>query len=483
MGYKRVRPVGLLRETCHTTPDADEKFWANMKLISSFQQKGPVSSLSFAFDSGTSALLIAASLRVTSRQDSDDFQREKNFYVNDEGVCCVSYRSDGRMVAIGSKLGKILVVEASSRKILREFTEHSGALRCVKFLEDKIHLISAGDDGAVCVWDIARGALVWKVEDKHKDYIRSLSLCSDNSGHFITGSYDHSLLLWNISNPVPLLCLDNKCPIEAVCFVSNEMAATAGDRSIKIWDLKNGVLIREMLIHHKAPTSLLLSPDKRFLLSSSLDHSLKIVRLSDYRLVFRLKLPSSIMCMSVKGIDRILIAIGTASGHVFVYGAGMNYSRTLNSRSLPNACPPFVSPALILPKNCHEPLMQFDRLLKAFRYRKAFDSILARSNPSLLISSIRELIKREGLSIALSGRSDAEVVVILQKFRQNIYNPRYTETLIDAFILILEIYSQTGCLSSRLVHELQETKKLISTLIKANRCLMELEGQLDLLSA
>ena len=126
-------------------------------------------------------------------------------------------------------------------------------------------------------------------------------------------------------------------------------------------------------------------------------------------------------------------------------------------------------------------LPQFDRLLKSFRYRHALDSVLARRSPSLFVSAVRELIRRQGLLVALSGRSDAEVVLLVDMITRSLANPRYANFLIEVAFTLLDIYASNLGESHVLQEAFQSLRNVLSRLVKIDRRLFELEGQLRLI--
>ena len=316
--FKRMRWIGTSAEGTLKEKDPEAEIWELYKVARVYEQRGPVVGTCFC-PAAPQNLLIAASLRVTLRH-TVSLETEKNFCTIDGGVSCVCYRPDGRLAAIGSIAGKILILDASSRSILREFpSAHSGAVRAVTFLPDKVHLVSVGDDFTTCLWDITAGSLIWRAKE-NSDFVRAVAVSrhtESESDIFVTGSYDHSVLVWSVKEAKPLMKWDQKCPISAVTFLPGMKIAIGGDRSIKIWDMASESLEKEILIHHKTITTLSVSQDGKYLFSGSLDRSLKILRLSDFRLLHTFKLPSAILSFGIDQ-DYNRIAAGTSRA-LFTY--------------------------------------------------------------------------------------------------------------------------------------------------------------------
>lgn len=63
-------------------------------------------------------------------------------------------------------------------------------------------LYSAGDDGQLCIWDVAAETPSRIIKDAHADHIRA-SAAMKGSGLIVTGSYDQLVRVWDLrSNKV-----------------------------------------------------------------------------------------------------------------------------------------------------------------------------------------------------------------------------------------------------------------------------------------
>ena len=58
-------------------------------------------------------------------------------------------------------------------------------------------------------------------------------------------------------------------------------------------------------------------------------------------------------------------------------------------------------------------LKGYEKLLKTFSYQKALDAALKTMNPVVVITLLEELIRRSGLTIALSGRDEKSLEPLL----------------------------------------------------------------------
>jgi len=120
--------------------------------------------------------------------------------------------------------------------------------------------MSASDDRTVRLWDVAeekemhcfRGHTVrgrasgtpytpapslplrlsFPVIDDRQDYIRAGTVCEDNANLLITGSYDHTVKLWDVRSGECTLTINHGSPVESLLvFPGASAIITAGASS------------------------------------------------------------------------------------------------------------------------------------------------------------------------------------------------------------------------------------------------------------
>eukprot|EP00919_Chromeraceae_sp_WS-2016_P058797 GHVR01139751.1.p1 GENE.GHVR01139751.1~~GHVR01139751.1.p1 ORF type:complete len:152 (+),score=25.81 GHVR01139751.1:22-456(+) len=109
---------------------------------------------------------------------------------------CAKFRSDGKVFVASDDNGLVQVVDYEKKTPLRRFKGHSGPVHACDFAIDNTHVLSAGDDQNIRMWDITLGDLVW-CHPCHSDYIRCMTPLS--SPILVEGSlhaHDMLLKLW-----------------------------------------------------------------------------------------------------------------------------------------------------------------------------------------------------------------------------------------------------------------------------------------------
>ena len=126
---------------------------------------------------------------------------------------------------------------------------------------------------SVRIWDITTEEEVATWDSQHKDYVRAGCVSDSHSDIVMSGSYDHTVKLWDKRQPDKCTTnFDHGCPVESICLLPNgSLLASAGGHEIRIWDLLAGKLLTAMTPHNKTITSLGISSNGTRLVSASLD--------------------------------------------------------------------------------------------------------------------------------------------------------------------------------------------------------------------
>lgn len=224
-------------------------------------------------------------------------------------VYTISFRADGRLLAVAGHDGLIRIVDTQTKSIMRSFTAR-GNVRSIGWLRDGKHLLSAGDDAIVNLWDVSQPSrtdpvIVWT---GHGDSVRHLlvvQLTDDNHTFgssqttgkkrkkqqkdtqqhgegrqvLITGSYDHSIRVWDLRSSLNLIkpndnqdksidashmmlaTIHHGAPVEALVQMTHnpKEVVAVGGTSMKLFDIVSNKLLRENdSSHSKTITSISL---------------------------------------------------------------------------------------------------------------------------------------------------------------------------------------------------------------------------------
>eukprot|EP00003_Mantamonas_plastica_P014204 TRINITY_DN2463_c0_g1_i4.p1 TRINITY_DN2463_c0_g1~~TRINITY_DN2463_c0_g1_i4.p1 ORF type:complete len:490 (+),score=199.21 TRINITY_DN2463_c0_g1_i4:365-1834(+) len=401
------------------------------------------------------------------------------------------------------------------RDILRKMHGHQAAVHVTKWAPSNLQIMSTSDDCTMRGWDLTSGKEILKVA-AHEDYIRCGTISSGSQDVWITGSYDHTVKLWDTrlnngsgSGGSSLLSsslvkmssknvmeFDHGAPVHAVlCFPSGTMVATAGGPMVKIWDVLNGRLLHKIAVHQKDVTAIALDGSHSRLLSASLDRQVKVVDLQTQVVTHSFSFDASITAMGISPDNQNLV-VGTSSGIVTVRERKVEVQETVNK--LAKAHPVLVGSYRYFVRGQSSKavdtdfrikvtkkakLKHYDRFLKQFQYAEALDAAVKTNRSVVIVSVIEELIRRDGLRIALSGRDETALEPLMVFLLKHVNNPRYSSLLIDVCNMVFDIYS--GVLGQSMVIDDLFTKlqTKLKHELRIQRELQELNGMLDMLMA
>jgi WD40 repeat protein len=139
-----------------------------------------------------------------------------------------------------------------SRNLYTKQYGHSDWVTSCKFLKDG-RVWSAGMDNKMCLWD-ARAVRCQTIQG-HNSTISKIMVDHKNIG--VSGSYDSSLLVWNLDTITCLSGLFNGHSEPVVEFDWRNSLVVSGDRggSMAIWDINTGQSVRQMKNPHSGAVS------------------------------------------------------------------------------------------------------------------------------------------------------------------------------------------------------------------------------------
>lgn len=454
----------------------------------------------------------------------------------------VAYRHDGRLLAVGTDAGKIRIADATSRATLATFSSPNNlSIRAVQWFRDGQRLLAAGDDAVARCYKLAHGATSSNKQTTlaltgHGDAIRCAILWQASAAEKLknkqfptavaaTGSYDHTVRLWNLDDDVDNDRMDddeddaaasNRCmsvlshgsPVEALLWMPSSdptvpvWLISAGGTTVKVWNPATGLCICTVNTHHrKSITSLLAAvrtnPETEQVsgrvLTGGLDGLIRIHAwdgaTGELEHLHGLKLAHAITALAVneKG-DRL--AIGTTTGRVLVRQKGASiqahkrkrepkagtysfFTRGMNSDA--------VAGDLVAenPNGKKRKLRTFDMALKQFRYGDALDEALETRNPLAVVAVMEELGKRRGLTIALSNRDEESLEPILSFTARYISRPRFAALLIGVANKLIDIYEDVAGQSEIIDELFEKLKNQVKDESRAQKLLYRVVGQLD----
>jgi len=159
--------------------------------------------------------------------------------VKGDGIVAAEASPDGRLVAIGTELGRVQLVEAARASAVRELPRHAGAIFSIGWRHDDIALVTTSADETVHLIDL-RGARLQAVLRREGDAILSGSFSRDGSSVVLTSNTTFQAMVWSgvsAEPPIPLAGQTNS--LVAATFTPNgqQILTASMDGSVRLWEL------------------------------------------------------------------------------------------------------------------------------------------------------------------------------------------------------------------------------------------------------
>ncbi|MEQ9358613.1 WD40 domain-containing protein [Coleofasciculus chthonoplastes] len=198
--------------------------------------------------------------------------REVNSFHGHSGtVTCVSFSSDGQLIASGSEDTTIRIWTVEGRKVAT-FKGHEDTITSIDFSPDGKWIVSGSKDNTLKLWRIeGKERQAVATFTGHNKPVTSVSF-SPNSQLIVSGSEDKTVKLWKLDGQeVDTFKHDKK--VNSVSFSPNGqlIASASDDETVKLWS-QDGKLIKT-LNHGSSVNQVVFSPDSQIIISQ-LDQSL-----------------------------------------------------------------------------------------------------------------------------------------------------------------------------------------------------------------
>ncbi len=162
--------------------------------------------------------------------------------------------------------------------------KHNGMVRCIGFTPDGRMLATGGDDRKIQFWDMTERQVIMTLS--LEDTAAHSLIFSQDAKTLVTGSY-RKIKVWNISTKEELSCVDVELQhslighshiVSSLALSKDRKIIVSGskDKTIKIWHLKTGELIRTLKGHKDGVCAVALSKDEQIIASGSADKTIKL---------------------------------------------------------------------------------------------------------------------------------------------------------------------------------------------------------------
>lgn len=382
-----------------------------------------VTAMCFSSGSESSQLSVACGTKVVlyeikfgEAQELASWAKHKNM------VHCLAYRRDGKLLVAGDEDGSANIYDVSMNKaIIRRLRGHSGAIYATVFCPNSTYVATCGKDQTVKLWDVPTGQIVHNLSG-HSDSVRAL--LAVNEEVLISAGADGRIIFWDIRSGSQISTVLHGAPVERLAeFGSGAMFFSIGGGQTKLWDTRSMSEIGapNSVKHTKPVTCAQVSGCGDFLMTSSFDMTVKVIRINGWKVVASFACANPVTAFAWS--EEYGLCIGQENSGWILRQSSKKPEDRVDAPTIA------VQPKYYLTKDLSTSghnikfakEANVDRLFRQFEYKKLVDFVVeTNANPSTALAVLDELIQRGGLVPALRDRTVDELIDVLNWCGRNL---------------------------------------------------------------
>ena len=153
---------------------------------------------------------------------------------------------------------------------------HKNAILELHWSTDGTKIYTCSADKTISVWDVETSKRIKKIVG-HTSFVNTCYPARRGLDLIVSGSDDNTTRVWDVRQKDPVHTLESKFAITAVTFndTADKVFTSGLDNQIKIWDLRKNDIDYVLYGHTDTITGLALSAEGSYLLSNSMDDTIR----------------------------------------------------------------------------------------------------------------------------------------------------------------------------------------------------------------
>lgn len=166
--------------------------------------------------------------------------------------------------------------DGNTGELLKTLDGHSFTVDSIEFLPDNQHLLSAGWDGQILLWDMDKDTPLKSLQTG-ADIIYDLVVMDDKQ--FLSADSNGLISLWDLeSSEIIRQYIGHEGAVNGIALSPDQqiLASAGNDGLVMLWDIETAEPIRQLKGHTSGVNEVAFTPDGKYLASSSWDDSIRI---------------------------------------------------------------------------------------------------------------------------------------------------------------------------------------------------------------
>jgi len=219
------------------------------------------------------------------------------------GLCLLETDDkENPLLASSSNDHSIRIWNLRTRRCIKILEDHQSLVNVLLYLPKRQLLLSGSSDCTIKLWNLKKNNFVCvNTLQAHQRLVSTLCLIDSENRFFASGSYDNTILVWDLQNDIYHSFEGHTRGIHTIIRGRQKNTILSGsmDKTIRIWDLETN-LCKKILEGHASWVNTLLLSWNDLLISGSNDATIKIWNLDTFECLMTLSAhTSAIISMSL----------------------------------------------------------------------------------------------------------------------------------------------------------------------------------------